>query len=86
MRKQGSLMSLILGAVLMSSVFLFMGASKGNHDGRYQMSVTRDGLYVIDSRTGTIKVIKALRTKWESGTTVLDWKTNYTELKSYKEK
>lgn len=79
-------MSLLLGAVLMSSVFLFMGASSGNLDGRYQMTVTEDGLYVIDSRTGTIKVIKALRRKWESGTTVLDWKTNYTELKSYKEK
>ncbi len=86
MRNQGSLMSLLLGAVLMSSVFLFMGASKGNFDGRYQLTVTRDGLYVIDSRTGQIKVIKTLQTKWESGTTVLDWKTNYTELKSYKEK
>ena len=27
-----------------------------------------------------------IRKKWESGTTVLDWKTNYTELKSYKVK
>ncbi len=86
MGKQGSLMSLVLGAVLLSSVFLFLGASKGNYDGRYQMTVTRDGLYVIDSRSGKIKVIKTLRSKWESGTTVLDWKTNYTELKSYKEK
>ncbi len=86
MGKQGSLMSLVLGAVLLSSVFLFLGASKGNYDGRYQMTVTRDDLYVIDSRSGKIKVIKTLRSKWESGTTVLDWKTNYTELKSYKEK
>ena len=84
MQNQGSLMSFLLGAVLVLSVFLFMGASRGRNDGRYQMTVTRDGLYVIDSTTGRIKVIKALRTKWESGTTVLDWKTNYTELKSHK--
>ncbi len=86
MQNQSSLMSMLLGAVLMLFVFLFMGATKGKNDGRYQMTVTRDGLYVIDSTTGRIKVIKTLRTKWESGTTVLDWKTNYTELKSYQKK
>ncbi len=86
MQNQSSLLSLLLGAVLISSVFLFMGASKGKNDGRYQMTVTRDGLYVIDSTTGRIKVVKSLRKKWESGTTVLDWKTNYTELKGYKVK
>jgi len=86
MQNQSSLMSLLLGVVLMLSVFLFMGASKGKNDGRYQMTVTRDGLYVIDGTTGRIKVVKSLRKKWESGTTVLDWKTNYTELKTYKEK
>ncbi len=85
-QNQGSFMSLLLGAVLMLSVFLFMGASKGRNDGRYQMTVTQDGMYVIDSTTGRIKVVKSLRKKWESGTTVLDWKTNYTELKGYKVK
>ena len=83
MQNQSSFMSFLVGALLMFSVFLFMGASKGRNDGRYQLTVTRDGLYVIDSATGRIKVIKALRTKWEAGTTVLDWKTNYTELKSF---
>ncbi len=86
MQNQSSLMSLLLGVVLMLSVFLLLGASKGKNDGRYQMTVTRDGLYVIDSTTGRVKVVKALRKKWESGTTVLDWKTNYTELKGYKVK
>ncbi len=86
MKNQSSLLSLLLGAVLILSVFLFMGASKGKYDGRYQMSVTRDGLYVIDSTTGRIKVIKTLRSKWESGTTVLDWDSNYTKVKTYKEK
>ncbi len=86
MQNQSSLMSLLLGVVLMLSVFLFLGASKGKNDGRYQMTVTRDGLYVIDSTTGRIKVIKTLRRKWESGTTVLDWDSNYTKLKTYKEK
>ncbi len=86
MQNQSSLMSLLLGVVLMLSVFLFLGASKGKNDGRYQITVTRDGLYVIDSTTGRIKVIKTLRTKWESGTTVLDWDSNYTKLKTYKEK
>ena len=86
MQNQSSLMSLLLGVVLMLSVFLFMGASKGKNDGRYQITVTRDGLYVIDSTTGRIKVIKTLRRKWESGTTVLDWDSNYTKLKTYKEK
>jgi len=86
MQNQSSLLSLLLGAVLISSVFLFMGASKGKNDGQYQMTVTRDGLYVIDSTTGRIKVIKTLRTKWESGTTVLDWDSNYTKPKTYKEK
>ena len=86
MQNQNFLMSVLLGAVLMVSVFLFMGASKGKNEGRYQMTVTRDGMYVIDSTTGRIKVIKTLRTKWESGTTVLDWDSNYTKLKSYKEK
>jgi len=86
MQNQGSLMSLLLGAVLMLSVFLFMGASKGKSEGRYQITVTQDGMYVIDSTTGRIKVVKSLRKKWESGTTVLDWKTNYTELKGYKVK
>ena len=79
-------MSLLLGAVVMVSIFLFMGASKAKNEGRYLMTVTQDGMYVIDSRTGTIKVVKSLRKKWESGTTVLDWKTNYTELKGYKVK
>ena len=86
MRNQGSLTSLLLGAVLILSVFLFMGASKGKTEGRYHMTVTQDGMYVIDSATGRIKVVKSLRKKWESGTTVLDWKTNYTELKGYKVK
>ncbi len=86
MQNQSSLMSLLLGVVLMLSVFLFLGASKGKNDGRYQITVTRDGLYVIDSTTGRIKVIKTLRRKWESGTTVLDWDSNYTKLKTYKEK
>ncbi len=86
MQNQSSLMSLLLGAVLISSVFLFMGASKAKNEGRYHMTVTQDGMYVIDSTTGRIKVVKSLRKKWESGTTVLDWKTNYTELKGYKVK
>lgn len=86
MQNQRSLRSLLLGAALMLAVFLFMGASKGKNEGRYQMTVTRDGMYVIDSTTGRIKVINALRAKWESGTTVLDWDSNYTRLKTYKEK
>ena len=86
MQNQNFLMSVLLGAVLMVSVFLFMGASKGKNEGRYQMTVTRDGMHVIDSTTGRIKVINSLRRKWESGTTVLDWDSNYIKLKTYKEK
>ncbi len=77
-------MSFLLGAVLVLSVFLLIGASKAKNEGRYQMTVMQDGMYVIDSTTGRIKVIRTLRKKWESGTTVLDWNTNYTKLKAYK--
>ena len=86
MQKQSSLRSLLLGATLTLSIVLFMGASKGKNEGRYQMTVTRDGMYVIDSTTGRIKVINTLRSKWESGTTVLDWDSNYTKVKSFKGK
>ena len=84
MQNKSSLLSFLLGAVLMLSAFLFIGASKAKNDARYLMTVTQDGMYVIDSTTGTIKVIKTLRKKWESGTTVLEWNTNYTKLKGYK--
>ncbi len=84
MQTKSSLMSFLLGAVLVLSVFLFIGASKAKNEGRYQMTVMQDGMYVIDSTTGRIKVIRTLRKKWESGTTVLDWNTNYTKLKAYK--
>ena len=86
MQNQSSLRSLLLGATLTLSIVLFMGASKGKNEGRYQMTVTRDGMYVIDSTTGRIKVINTLRSKWESGTTVLDWDSNYTKVKSFKGK
>jgi len=84
MQKKSSLMSFLLGAVLVLSVFLLIGASKAKNEGRYQMTVMQDGMYVIDSTTGRIKIIRTLRKKWESGTTVLDWNTNYTKLKAYK--
>ena len=84
MKNKSSLMSFLLGAVLVLSVFLLIGASKAKNEGRYQMTVMQDGMYVIDSTTGKIKVIRTLRKKWESGTTVLDWNTNYTKLKAYK--
>lgn len=84
MQKKSSLMSFLLGAVLVLSVFLLIGASKAKNEGRYQMTVMQDGMYVIDSTTGRIKVIRTLRKNWESGTTVLDWNTNYTKLKAYK--
>jgi hypothetical protein len=84
MQKKSLLMSFLLGAVLVLSVFLLIGASKAKNEGRYQMTVMQDGMYVIDSTTGRIKVIRTLRKKWESGTTVLDWNTNYTKLKAYK--
>ena len=84
MQIKSSLMSFLLGAVLVLSVFLLIGASKAKNEGRYQMTVMQDGTYVIDSTTGRIKVIRTLRKKWESGTTVLDWNTNYTKLKAYK--
>ena len=84
MQKKSSLMSFLLGAVLVLSVFLLIGASKAKNEGRYQMTVMQDGMFVIDSTTGRIKVIRTLRKKWESGTTVLDWNTNYTKLKAYK--
>ncbi len=84
MQNKSSLMSLLLGAVLVLSVFLFIGASKAKNAGRYQMTVMQDGMYVIDSTTGRFIVIRTLRKKWESGTTVLDWNTNYTKLKAYK--
>ncbi len=84
MQNKSSLMSFLLGAVLVLSVFLLIGASKAKNEGRYQMTVMQDGMYVIDSTTGKIKVIRTLRKKWESGTTVLDWNTNYTKLKAYK--
>ncbi len=77
-------MSFLLGAVLVLSVFFLIGASKAKNEGRYQMTVKQDGMYVIDSTTGRIKVIRTLRKKWESGTTVLNWNTNYTKLKAYK--
>ena len=84
MEKKRSLMSFLLGAVLVLSVFLLIGASRAKKEGRYQMIVIQDGMYVIDSTTGRIKVIRTLRKNWESGTTVLDWKTNYTKLKANK--
>jgi len=84
MQTKSSLMSFLLGAVLVLSVFFLIGASKAKNEGRYQMTVMQDGMYVIDSTTGRIKVIRTLRKKWESGTTVLDWNTNYTKLKAYK--
>ncbi|MCH7570756.1 MAG: hypothetical protein IH919_09360 [Deltaproteobacteria bacterium] len=84
MQKKSSLMSFLLGAVLVLSVFLLIGASKAKNEGRYQMTVMQDGMYVIDSTTGRIKIIRTLRKKWESGTTVLDWNTNYIKLKAYK--
>ncbi len=84
MQKKSSLLSFLLGSVLMLSVFLLIGASKAKNEGRYQMTVTQGGMYVIDSTTGRIKVIRTLRKKWESGTTVLDWKTNYTKLETHK--
>ena len=77
-------MSFLFGAVLMLCAFLLIGASKTNNDARYQMTVTGNSMYVIDSTTGTIKVVNTLRKKWEAGTTVLQWDTNYTKLKSYK--
>ncbi len=84
MQNKSSLMSFLLGAVLVLSVFLLIGASKAKNEGRYQMTVMQDGMYIIDSTTGRIKVIRTLRKNWESGTTVLDWNTNYTKLKAYK--
>jgi hypothetical protein len=84
MQNKSSLMSFLLGAVLVLSVFLLIGASKAKNEGRYQMTVMQDSMYVIDSTTGRIKVIRTLRKKWESGTTVFDWNTNYTKLKAYK--
>ncbi|MEE9143965.1 MAG: hypothetical protein V3U06_04260 [Candidatus Binatia bacterium] len=84
MQKKSSLLSFLLGSVLMLSVFLLIGASKAKSEGRYQMTVMQDRIYVIDSTTGRIKVIRTLRKKWESGTTVLDWKTNYTKLETHK--
>ncbi len=84
MQKKIPLMSFLLGAVLVLSVFLLIGASKAKNEGRYQMTVMQDAMYVIDSTTGRIKVIRTLRKNWESGTTVLDWNTNYTKLKAYK--
>ena len=84
MQNKSSLMSFLLGAVLVLSVFLLIGASRAKNEGRYQMTVMQDGMYVIDSTTGRIKVIRTLRNKWESGTTILDWNTNYTKLKAYK--
>ncbi len=84
MQKKSSLLSFLLGSVLMLSVFLLIGASKAKSEGRYQMTVMQDRMYVIDSTTGRIKVIRTLRKKWESGTTVLDWKTNYTKLETHK--
>ncbi len=84
MQTKSSLMSFLLGAILVLSVFLLIGASRAKNEGRYQMTVMQDGMYVIDSTTGRIKVIRTLRKKWESGTTVLDWNTNYTKLKAYK--
>ena len=86
MQKKSSLLSFLLGSVLMLSVFLLIGASKAKSEGRYQMTVMQDRIYVIDSTTGRIKVIRTLRKKWESGTTVLDWKTNYTKLETHKTK
>ncbi len=84
MQRMSSLLSFLLGSVLMLSVFLLIGASKAKSEGRYQMTVMQDRMYVIDSTTGRIKVIRTLRKKWESGTTVLDWKTNYTKLETHK--
>ena len=84
MQNKSSLLSFLLGAILMLCVFLFIGASKAKNEGHYQMTVTRDGMYVIDSTTGTIKVVSTLRKNWESATTVLDWNTNYTKMKGYK--
>ncbi len=84
MQKKSSLMSFLLSAVLVLSVFLLIGASKAKNEGHYQMTVMQDGMYVIDSTTGRIKIIRTLRKKWESGTTVLDWNTNYIKLKAYK--
>jgi len=49
MQKKSSLMSFLLGAVLVLSVFLLIGASKAKNEGRYQMTVMQDGMYVIDS-------------------------------------
>lgn len=84
MQNKNSLFSFLLGAGLTLCVLLLVGASNAKNEGRYQMTVTQDGVFVIDSTTGRIKVIRALRRKWESGTTVLDWKTNYTKLEVYK--
>ena len=84
MQNKNSLFSPLLGAGLMLCVFFLVGATNAKDEGRYQMTVTQDGMFVIDGTTGRIKVIRALRKKWESGTTVLDWKTNYTKLEVYK--
>ena len=84
MQNKSSLLSFLLGAVLVLCVLFFIGASRAENEGRYQMTVTRDGMYVVDSTTGRIKVISTLRKTWESGTTVFDWNTNYTKLKVYK--
>lgn len=84
MQNKKSLFSFLIGAGLMFCVFLLVGASNAKDEGRYQLTVTQDGMFVIDGTTGRIKVIRTLRRKWESGTTVLDWKTNYTKLKVYK--
>ncbi len=65
-------MSFLLGAVLVLSVFLLIGASKAKNEGRYQMTVMQDGMYVIDSTTGKIKVIRTLRKKWD-GLTPIGW-------------
>ena len=86
MQNKNPLFSFLLGAFLMLSAFLFLGANKAKNEGRYQMTVTQDGMYVIDSATGRIKLMRTLRKKWESGTTVLDWKTNSPTLNVYKKK
>jgi hypothetical protein len=84
MQNKNSFFSFLIGAGLMLCFFLLVGASNAKNEGRYQMTVTQDGIFVIDGTTGRIKVIRTLRRKWESGTTVLDWETNYTKLKVYK--
>ncbi len=74
MESKPTILSFLLGVSVTLGFFLLVAATHTGDNGRYQMTVERGDVYVIDSRTGTFKVIG------KEGKVVMHWDTHYVNL------